>query len=468
MSATAAPVLQKVSPVTFAVAVLMFRLYQWQARLMSKVASGKPTACVTPNGAGKTSVIICALALWMLHEWPAGTVVLTSATFRAVREQIFSALHLHKDKFAGWEFKDTEIETPQGGRIVGFATDSGGRFEGFHAYPDRPLMIILDEAKTIHDDIFVAADRCQPTYLLYISSPGGLFGRFHDAFKSPRFEQEEIGIGDCPHITPEFIAAMREQYGEESDIYRSMIEGKFGKGTVDGKVVPFGAYENTLRSAPMWQPGTRQVFCDFSNTSDECVVAKRDGNRLEIVDAWVPGGNNAETTMRFARLLRPLQADGYVLRGDQDGTGHGYITALGQMGIHLIGVSNNAPAGDSHYFNLAAEMWWQFRRCCERCTRILPNDEKLKRQACSRDEVYREVAGKKVYGREDGKLQLMPKSKLSSASPDRADAIVGASFDYPAHLPIPFAGQADPNRGWLERIQDEEAGTYGIAGADCG
>lgn len=427
------------SPITFAVTVLKKRLYKWQAEILHSVFSGMPTAAVTPNGAGKTSVIIASLALGILHEFPGATVVLTSATFRAVRTQVFAALEQDKEKFAAWTWKDTEIEDGHGGRIVGFATDSGAKFEGFHAHPGRPLLIVIDEAKTVADDIFVAADRCQPTMLLYISSPGASFGRFADAFKSTRFAQFRIGIEDCPHITAEFIASMKEQYGEDSDIYRSMILGQFARGADEGKVVPVADYDNCVRKAPPYRAGLKQAFCDFAESGDECAIGTRDGNRLSIHDKWKPDGNVAGVAERFERNLRVLQEQGYEIFGDADGTGHGYITTLKLRGIRIRGVKNNAAPTDSHYFNLAAEQWWKFAAQVRRCEWILPaDDELLRRETCTREQNFVEIDGKKRFGREDGRLQLQPKKRSGMKSPNRADVIVGVAYDYPTLDPTSY------------------------------
>ncbi len=430
------------SMVQFAVTVLLFRLYIWQAAIMASVTKGVPTAVVTPNGAGKTSVIIKTAALWCLHEFPGATVVVTSATFRAVRTQVFAALEQDKAKFAGWTWNDTEITTPQGGRILGFSTDSGAKFEGFHAYPGRPLMIIIDEAKTVPDEIYVAVDRCNPTYLLYISSPGGNFGRFHDAFKNARFAKFEIGAKDCAHITPEYIAAMREQYGEDSDIYRSMVEGLFAKGSENGKVVQFVDYERCAANPPPVREGVRQAFCDFADSGDLCIVVSRDGNELKFEDVWKPDGNKAGVAERFETTLRRLQNAGYVLRGDEDGTGHGYITTLNLRGIRIEGVRNNDKPSDAHYFNLNAQQWWTFSKQLARCQWRLPkcaHGDLLKRQLCERNEVFvTRPDGTKVFGREDGRLQLNPKRKEPGKSPNHADALIGAAYDYPANVAVNY------------------------------
>lgn len=473
----------RVSPIQFAVVALKKRLYTWQAFIMADVLK-KPTSAVTPNEAGKTSIIIAALALWCLHEYPGSTVVVTSATFRAVRTQVFAGLKQHEAQFAHWTWKEAEVEDSNGGRIVGFATDSGAKFEGFHAYqatyntdgteltPFRPLLIILDEAKTIPDDIFIGVDRCNPTWLLYISSPGGHFGRFHDSFKSARFAAHEIGIKDCPHITPERIEAMRGEYGEDSDVYRSMILGKFAKGKEDGKVVAFDAYERCLANPPLKQEGAKQAYCDFADSGDLCVVTTRDGNLLDIADAWQPDGNKAVVADRFKRVLRPLQEQGYLIFGDEDGTGHGYITALQLDGIRIIGVRNNGKTTKPDvYFNLNAEQWWGFAKQVEGCRWILPHDETLKRQLCTREQNFVEVGGKKRFGREDGKLQLQPKKRSGMPSPNHADAIVGVAYDYPQVESVSYMQSARSKDGVLPsryaEVQELEEAER-MAGFDAG
>lgn len=473
--AGATPPPPRLSPIQFAVTVLKRRLYKWQAFIMADVLK-KPTSAVTPNEAGKTSIIIASLALWCLHEYPGATVVVTSATFRAVRTQVFAALKQYEQQFAHWTWKDAEVEDGHGGRIVGFATDSGAKFEGFHAYlatattPFRPLLIILDEAKTIPDDIFVGVDRCNPTWLLYISSPGGHFGRFHDSFKSARFAAHKITISDCPHITPERIAAMKEQYGEDSDIYRSMILGLFAKGKEDGKVVAFESYERCLANPPRWQEGVKRAFCDFADSGDLCIIATRDGNRLDFADVWKPDGNKAGVAERFERSLRKLQEQGYELLGDEDGTGHGYITTLNLRGVRIRGVRNNDAASRPEvHFNLAAEQWWTFAKQIEDCRWILPHDETLKRQLCTREQNWVLVDGKKQFGREDGKLQLQPKKRSGMPSPNHADAIVGVAFDYPLMESTSYLkGEKDgvlPSRyAELQELQEAER----MAGMDAG
>ena len=52
------------------------------------------------------------------------------------------------------------------------------------------LMFIVDEAKACEDGIFHAMERCQPSRILIMSSPGAAAGYFYEAFTKHR---ERVG-----------------------------------------------------------------------------------------------------------------------------------------------------------------------------------------------------------------------------------------------------------------------------------
>lgn len=416
----------RMPPHIYAVTRLGQKPYLWQAAIMLDVWRRRKVVARCCNGSGKTDRVVAPLALGVADQFPGATVVIVSATHRQVREQVFASLKKHRAAHPTWDFSDSKIESPEGSRIIGFSTDHGGLFEGFHSGgPDKPLLIIADEAKSIRDDIFVAIDRCQPDMLLLISSPGGLLGRFHDAFSLPYFAAHQVGADQCPHITPEFIEEMRVLYGEDSEIYRSMVKGEFALGNDDGCVIPFGALEAVLRCPPLARTTEEPVgFCDFAESSDENVLAVCRGNRVEIADAWVqPKKTDGQpdkdaVVRRFKELFRLHGLAAGRVWGDASGMGYGYAYALRNDGWAINTCENSDEPDDDHYFNKGAEMWWEARQRIEAGTIILPADDLLKRQLCAR----------RREPRNDGKLQLEPKKKMQGKSPDRADAVVGALY----------------------------------------
>ncbi len=147
-------------------------IYDWQGEAMEAVGQGLPTALLAANASGKTKRVIAPLLLWLLFSFPKAVGKMTSGSWQQIQEQLLPALNEFKPRLAslGWNWLDGWIESSQGGFISVFSTDQPGRAEGFHGTPEAPLMYIIDEAKSVDDGIFAAADRCTAQYRLIASS----------------------------------------------------------------------------------------------------------------------------------------------------------------------------------------------------------------------------------------------------------------------------------------------------------
>ena len=135
--------------------------------------------------------------------------------------------HKYKDEYYIADKKTT-------GAINYFKKDRIGasdqhKAEGWHRQgPSENLLYIVDEAKGIHDEeIFHAVERCQPSRLLVMSSPGSAAGFFYEAFtkQRERWETFTVTAYDCPHLTKDWIAEQIAAYGENSSLIRSIIYG---------------------------------------------------------------------------------------------------------------------------------------------------------------------------------------------------------------------------------------------------
>jgi len=225
------------TPEGFARLFLDLTPYQWQDEVFrwfegckkSKVVRG---TVITPNGAGKSSVLIPTLVLWWLTVHQKGKVVITTKDGKQLDNQLQPAIQAHRAKFGnGWKFIDRQIDSPSGGRCVMFTTDQAGRAEGWHKIDDvvGPLLIIVDEAKSVDKDIFEAFDRCTYNGLLYVSSPGKRNGVFYDSQMQPDygFLTKRVGLADCPHIPEDRIEQIIRTHGEDSAFTRSTLYGEF-------------------------------------------------------------------------------------------------------------------------------------------------------------------------------------------------------------------------------------------------
>ncbi len=208
---------------------------------------GAKVAVRTCNGAGKTTVLIPAATFWFMACHPRAKVVITSGVDRQVREQLFPALHAHQRRLAGWRWNDADLLAPNGARCVGFTTRSGGHFEGWHGNKvelydllqhDGPLMIIVDEAKSVQPAIYDAVDRCTYQRLLMVSSCGAALGNFHAAFhQDARFwKRHQLPASLCPHADHDKNKELILRRGREDALVKSKVDAEF-MGSVDGALI---------------------------------------------------------------------------------------------------------------------------------------------------------------------------------------------------------------------------------------
>ena len=225
------------TPAVFARRVLDTDLYQWQIDVLGwfeKPWGRTQGALVTPNGAGKSSGVVAALALWWIAAHKHSRVVITTKDSKQLEQQLYPALSLHRSKFPLWKWTTSpyvEVTTNTGSRLVAFTTNDSGRAEGWHKRDNHfgPLLIIVDEAKSVDEEIFQAIDRCTFNALLYVSSPGLMLGSFFNAFTrhAALFQRRKVSLTECPHIPRERIDSIVAKYGERHPLTLSSIHGEF-------------------------------------------------------------------------------------------------------------------------------------------------------------------------------------------------------------------------------------------------
>ena len=125
-----------------------------------------------------------------------------------------------------------------------FSATDPGYAEGYHGQwvLDKdgnkyysPLLFIIDEAKSVKQDIFNAKDRCSPDMTLVVSTPGENTGPFYDIISKepPGWDVIPVTWRDCPHLLEGRAYTYRQnlikKFGEDSPFIQSMIFGNFIK-----------------------------------------------------------------------------------------------------------------------------------------------------------------------------------------------------------------------------------------------
>jgi hypothetical protein len=403
---------------------LGLKLYDWQKKVLLDLSQpGARVALKAANGSGKTAMIAAPAALWYGLIYPGSIVITTSGVYRQVKEQMWPQIRALASKVAGlgMQINQTDLTMDNGSRILGFATDSPNRFEGFHGN----VFIILDECKSIDETLFEAVARIQPSRILAMSSPGGTTGKFYKIFSKEQkwWQLHTVTAFDCPHIKQSWVDEQMEMWGKDHPLIRSMIFGEFQETSGEGLVVPWDTLMQCLDSPPNKEGHEVVAACDFAAAGDESVFCMRVGNKITKLVAWREA-NTMAGCARFALEFEKAGLKPEQIFGDAGGLGLPMCHQLAEMGwpIHQVNLGGRAHVPDK-YTNRGTEMWFEAARQIDRCEAILPDCEILHSQLTTR----------RVATSKTGKLNLESKKEMKArgfSSPDRADALVMAMASF--------------------------------------
>lgn len=445
--------------------MLGLTLYPWQDEVLGWYEQTKRRVMgtlSTPNGAGKSSGVVAALALWWLAVHKRARVVITSKDGKQLEQQLLPAMEVHAAKFSGWSWTRKpyiQIKTPTGGVLVAFTTSDAGRAEGWHKYDDveGPLLVIVDEAKSVEEEIFGAIHRCTFNALLYVSSPGLSMGSFYESHtkKAALFRRRKVSLSECPHIPAERIRQMRELYGPDHPLVKSSIDGDFMDQDASTPLVwPLSVVNRCIYNPPRWVPGDRSAFCDFAAGGDENVLALRHGNLVSIPATW-EDRDTMRAVGKFVLEFNKASLKPYEIFADEGGLGKPMIDRLWELGWEINRVNNGGKPYEPVYQNRGSEMWHVAAGAGVKGEIILPDDPVMVAQLTTRQAIVTS----------EGKLGLEEKKKHKARvgqSPDRGDAVCGCW----ANRPLSDGNQRDSfEEAWAERNEALEAN---LAGMDAG
>jgi phage terminase large subunit len=271
---------------------------------------------------------------WFLRKYPLGWVVVTSGSWNQLRNQLWPSLSILRDRNPGWSVRrgsecivtTTEARERHVGGAVGFSTNDANRAEGWHPKINRetdPVFIIVDEAKSVPDEIFGAFQRCTRVFQLWVSSPGKPSGKFYEAFhrNAGLYWTRKVRSDECPHIDPKKREFDREELGADSPLYRSMHDAEFT--SLDERVVisPESLTHAFLIQAERDATGEKVAFSDFAAGGDEDTVSYRHGNVVTLKAAW-RSTDTVQSRRRHIEECKGLGISGGQVWGDADGMGN--------------------------------------------------------------------------------------------------------------------------------------------------
>lgn len=399
------------------------------------------------NGSGKDAVLIAAFSVWFAISGLRNRVIITSSSFVQLKSQteihIRRLINLANQRF-GPLFKSIHFHhiVPElGSEIKLFATDDPGLAEGYHAFYGGKMARIINEAKTVTDDIMAATDRWRGvSHTLLVSSPGRRRGKlftiagnavhYPAAYQPGSWYFRKVTAHECPHIPNSLITEQMAEHGEFSPFIRSSIFAEFSDYD-EPIVIPRLILDACIKSPPLPTGDDIGIGLDLAAGGDEDACFVRKGNKI-IYEFFFRQGDTDLSADLIDNHLSPWKNGDYSFNADNGGVGRGILDKLVPKGWRINRCNNQSPAlNKREYLNLGAETWMHLRRLIERRVIIIPPTFKLTHQLASR--YFASFAD----GHVQGKCQLESKKKArlnGHASPDRADAFVLCFWSYKVSL----------------------------------
>ena len=418
-------------PVYFCREALGIEPWTKQREVLEAVRDHGRVAVRSGHGTGK-SFIAASAALWFLYSHYPAKVITTAPTWNQVRAILWNeirAQHAAARIPLGGTVLEERLKLGPGAFAVGLSTDETERFQGYHA---EHVLVILDEAPGVRDEIWEAAETLltgRVARMLAIGNPTRASGRFYGCF-APASGWTTVHIsctvspnlsGNSPLypslVTGAWIDERRRLWGEKSPFYRSRVLGEFPE-EGDGSLVSRATLADALTRPLPPRTGALRLGIDVARTgADATVLCVRDDGgvrHLENHDGW----NTMETAGRAVRLMRELGLAPEDVFIDDTGLGAGVVDRLREQEYPVNAVVLGARATDpAHFSNVRAECFWRLRSALEGAGGL---------SLAGHDEIAREL-GETRYGLTSaGAIRIESKETLRArldGSPDHADAL---------------------------------------------
>jgi hypothetical protein len=388
------------------------------------------------HGPGKTAVAAWIASHHQLFCYPQKTAVTAPSSGQAFDSFYAELRHwimrLPEDVRGLLEVKTDRVElkaSPESSFLVVKTArrENPEALQGIHA---EHVLLIADEASGVDESVFEAAGGSMSgrnAITLLIGNPTRTSGTFYDSHHSQRagWKTHHVGWRDSPRVDPAYEREVREQYGEDSNVYRVRVLGEFADEDVN-VVIPqelvLASVERDIRVNPA---GVVVWGVDVARGGrDRSALCKRRGNVVvEPVKTWrtddlmVLSGYLMKEYRDTAPSERPVD-----ILVDAIGLGAGVVDRLREVGAPVRGVNvAESPAfdGGQRYRNLRTELWYRAAEWFSQKMCRLPNDPQL----------IQELSWPLAQFSSDGqKLQVEPKDETKKRhrgkSPDVADAFV--------------------------------------------
>jgi len=463
-------------PVAFFRDVLGVDPWDRQVEVIEAVRDHKRVAVSSGHKVSKSHTA-AGLALWFYSSFEDARVVMSSTTSRQVDQILWRELRMMvaraKLELPGemHELARSGFKAPDFREVVGFTAREAEAVAGISG---RNLLYILDEASGIDQAIFEAIEgnRAGGARIVMFSNPTQTSGEFFEAFESKAAFYKTIRISseETPNVkagrevipglaTREWIQEKREEWGEDSALYKVRVKGEHAKNEA-GKIISLhliGEAEQRWAETPGVGPFYLGIdVAGDGDAGDETVFAPRRG--LKVFPLLPFRGLSEDALVAHALGIvareRSRRDPPPTIVIDREGRiGYNVYIKLRAVAesdprsLRVVGVraSDKATREPHVYDRVRDELWANVLRFL-REDGAIPEDAKLEKELHAPEWIQ--------HG---SRLKVTPKPELKKAlgrSPDRADAVCLACWE-------PVTDRPD-NGGRRGRDEDDDAPNGGI------
>lgn len=268
-----------------------------QAEIIADVFVYPVVAVKSCNAAGKSD-LASDVALTFLTVKPFSIVITTAPTWRQVKDVLWRYI---RSKHGKAPVKLTDAQCNQVGLdinedwyAVGLSTKDSEKFFGYHA---DDILVIIDEASGVEEEIWTGVDAVTPNlnaHVLAIGNPTNPDGRFYKMFQDPLVKQHTITVFDTPNFTANNITTVEQlvdyftppsDLEKESDqILYVVDQQKKLKSPIPALISPMTVYRRYLQwgpEHPMWEA---LIMAQFPSQASTALIPL--GLVLKSVEVW--------------------------------------------------------------------------------------------------------------------------------------------------------------------------------------
>ena len=370
------------NPEIFIQTILRGDPWSKQIEIARSVYQHHRTAVRSCHGVGKTKAAAW-IGLWFLYCFYNSKVITTAPTWHQVENLLWREIrseHERKKDFLGGKLLTTSLELSTEWFALGLSTNKPERFQGFHA---EDILLIVDEASGVDQEIFEAAEGFMTSVnarMLLIGNPTRVEGEFYQAFKGNFYNKIHISAFDSPNlqageivrpylITPEWVEDKKIKWGEDSPLYKVKVLGEFPDQGDDALFRLSWVESAFARFHDMPDDGMpREVGVDVARFGpDKSVIGVRLGDK-----AFIHKKINGQDTWQIAEAAIEAKKiyDCSVIKVDEIGVGSGVVDTIRHLGHRVIGCNGARKAtgvtpegipAEEFFINKRAQWYWQLR-----------------------------------------------------------------------------------------------------------